>query len=118
MSQIYKISSNLDVEDDISRQNALSEVQNISDLQLRSIAMIPSENLAGPWKNASLLAHAELARRDQLTLRRLTRRSTFWTGTIAVFGVVVGALLADWLEDGDLRPSRQLKFSEEKFLER
>lgn len=113
MSKLYDIAAAADFEDEASREDALRKVRELSDIQLRSVAMISQDNLTGVWKKATVLASEEISRRSDEAAKSLARRSTIWAGVTAIAGVVVGAMLGAWLEDGDLLPGSPADSTEE-----
>jgi hypothetical protein len=113
VSKIYDIASAVDFEDETSRETALRELRDISNLQLRSVAMIPEESLAGVWKIAAVLAREELARRSDDEVRKLAKLSTLLAAGMGILGVCIGAILTAWLDDGHLLPKAATEQSTE-----
>ncbi len=95
---IHKVANEANFEDEASRLTALRKMKNFSDVQLQSVVMIPRENLAGAWKKAAVLAEVEISRRNDEQARKLARNTTYISGLIGLVGVILGVILAEYLD--------------------
>ncbi len=97
--EIQRISQNAILSDEKSMEQALEKLKKVpdSDLHFYLVLRDTLNATAGETRKAITLAQVEWERRKNRETSKLAYRTTFVSGVVGIVGVILGALLANWL---------------------